>query len=1287
MTLAQPEQQSADQPASAAPERELRGFFRFKSELTVRELSDLCRSLNKALGLTITLEEAQSAQERIQAYVQSMEGRVGEGVDDLLVLWFARRSAVQSALAASKTKGKPKLSSFEIGALFGGSGGATIMALDDLDISHKLVVIDPLDGYYGQPVDPVTGASVDPDTLTRNFKRAGARATDFQIIQGLSEDRKVIAKATQLKYVSGFIDGDHSLLGIHNDWFEYTPSIEIGGYCIVDNYDDPTAIEVTHFMDKVVLTELKDYWTPILKRGQTIVMRKDAEPPAELHERLSRYINIEAIRDNVTWLADRLATTTRQTEERRLQVRNREEKIRQIESDLKRAEAELGLAAAQAQAEAEKTFAPRLTELEKALAEKTGAMEVLNRWHADMKAEQQRARSELVAASEKSARQLKQLESALADAREQLEGLALELDEARADARKFSDERRALASELEAARAQGEAALAASRKDVEAARAEGGKSSRLAEALQQDLKTAKAKAADLLARAQIAERDAGELRGHAARLEDRLNMMEAQAVAPRILLRRLAKAIVVRTLELAGAILPAGAGRATRAAAMRVRHLPRHRPASPAPQPVAPLALPATPESHEAGPPRHDLTFFVNYTFGGQTRYLPRTEFLRHTLRAGRALRQLKGAFKGERCFVMGNGPSLNHQNLGQLRDEFTIGANYIYMNKEKMGFSPTLISFANYLVIQQRLDEILELEDSVKVLPYYLFDDFGAPKDTLIINMQHQTPEFSLDASCYTSTQSTVTYVNLQLAYYLGFDEVCLIGCDNRYIQPDRGKEGTVLTQEEDDPNHFTPAYFKGLKWQKGDMDKMEQLYARAREAFADRGSKVVDCTYNGALTIFEKGDLDTVVRQKPAPSGALIEKAKSAFRDVSRNAARFEPDTVIITVSPDLTDKFGHHYNMDAFLRARAHQAGQELVSLCSINVDRTLADHANWMVPAFSVTSWYSQLQPDVVARKRQTFESELQKGLSVAMAAFEPGTKFILYMYTGNLPLAKSLATVAAQFKNVEAHAHHFYAAMTDMENSEICAEAATQIRDIQRLGARLYLGTPDLVEYFKAKTGCKLEPLGDPSVTFSDAEVEALVASGQTPRERIDGQARVLFPPNMNIEKGYGTVLDAAEAIASSAELSKTFKPVLRVVPRDNTPATLVQRAETLRAKPGIEVLEGVLTDEAFKSATLSADIICITYTVGAFKRRMSGSLTDAIMAAKPIVATRGTYVGNHVERYGCGEVFDEGDVDSLLAALDKVRGNYGHYHKAAIAARTRHFKGRSWDCLYRLLTE
>ena len=43
-------------------------------------------------------------------------------------------------------------------------------------------------------------------------------------------------------------------------------------------------------------------------------------------------------------------------------------------------------------------------------------------------------------------------------------------------------------------------------------------------------------------------------------------------------------------------------------------------------------------------------------------------------------LRSYKNKFAGERCFVVGNGPSLNNMDMSKLSDEYTFGMNRIFL-------------------------------------------------------------------------------------------------------------------------------------------------------------------------------------------------------------------------------------------------------------------------------------------------------------------------------------------------------------------------------------------------------------------------------------------------------------------------------------------------------------------------------------------------------------------------------------------------------------------------------
>lgn len=1446
------------------------GFNRFVPSLSASEIQDFADVLALNFGSAVSAEEVQLAHDRIAGFVHQMRGRVGEGMFDLLLLYFTRRIAAEAFVEKAGAKDAPILRSFEIGTLFGGSTVVSAMAIEDLPIRVKQVAIDPLSGYYGQGVDPVTGLPVVKENVIENFRIARLPLSDIEILAGLSEDPEIIERATRERFISGYIDGDHSYAGIHRDWFNYTPHIEVGGYVIVDNYNDKTAPEVSIFVDGIVLPYLREYYETVLETAQTIVFRKVLEVPEALNRDLAENIPFSAAVRNMDKLRNIAMAAQHSAEERGRALENRTNRVtalvatqEKLQAELRQTQENRDKAARRAEAQqleitqlnersalAEQSEAAansradalgselettqekleqinaalaekregntllhernrRLTELklevdeklraaEAALGEQAGVIEKLNLSNVEQRersAALQKERKAAMARATALERRLQRVDTrreetalelvqvaaqikSLEDKRAALEERALladadlaavksecaaleaalaardqevaswqqkfqesareiaERDAALADVRARADraefESAQLTTELKAVSdsaataltqagedahslkrqlddiqvyaAETEIRVAATQRELKAVEAARQAAQAEITTLSAQLATAQAASGEAEAarraqerKAQDAESDANRAREamraqrkQVSRQEGEIHLLEAQMEAPRILFSRLVRATLARIRQKAAGLFGAPASPAPQLAA-----------ATPAPAaaglPVPAergidIVIPPTPEMHDAGPPQHDQTLFVNYTFGGKTRYLQRHDFLRQTLRAGRALDKLRGAFKGERCFVIGNGPSLNKQNLPQLESEFTIGSNYIYMNKEKMGFYPTIIAFANYLVIKQRMDEIMGLEEPIKALPFYLYDEIGesnngisAPKNSMIINMQHQTPNFSTDASSYTSTQSTVTYVNLQLAHYLGFDRVYLIGVDNRYIQPKHGKEGTVLTQEEDDPNHFTPNYFKGLKWQKGDEEKMESLYVRAKTAFEERGSKVMDCTHEGALTVFEKQDLDTVISASPPPSRQKITHAVTVMRKVTSPEPndQLTPKRVVVTISPDLDDRFGHHFNMDRYLRTIAREKGDELISLCSLKLDPQLRDEHNWLVPAFEGRTWYSLRDERVIRRKANRFTEDLKRAMAVLERAFEPGTHFSLYMYTGNLPLAKAVAEFAQGRPNYDVAVHHFYGAIMDMENPEIVEESRRLIGETLALGARLFLGTDELVDYYEQKTGHRLGYLGDPSVTFSDDEVRAMMkAPADAPADLSKTPAQVFFPPNMNVEKGYLTAVGAARRLVETERLAGQFSPVLRFVPRDSTPDHVVKEAQALRENAKARFVEGVLTDAEFQAITREADIIAIPYTRKAFDRRMSGSLTDALMTAKPIVATKGTYVGNQVERFGCGEVFEDGDADGLVAALERVRANYPAFKKAAIKARREYFRERSWGSLY-----
>jgi hypothetical protein len=232
----------------------------------------------------------------------------------------------------------------------------------------------------------------------------------------------------------------------------------------------------------------------------------------------------------------------------------------------------------------------------------------------------------------------------------------------------------------------------------------------------------------------------------------------------------------------------------------------------------------------------------------------------------------LKNKYAGKRCFIIGNGPSLNKLDLTLLKDEFTFGVNAIYLNYEKMKFHPNFYMVEDSLVAHDRKDEINEYEGpELKFFGAYFDGIFKKDEKTIWLNVimnfdeefndKVDYPLFSTNPLRRVYVCGTVTYLCLQLAYYMGFDEVYMIGFDHNYVIPatavisNKTKGGFDILSTEDDPNHFTPGYFgKGYKWHDPRVDRMELGFAKAKRYFEAAGKKVYNATAGGKLEVFER-------------------------------------------------------------------------------------------------------------------------------------------------------------------------------------------------------------------------------------------------------------------------------------------------------------------------------------------------------------------------------------------------------------------------------------------------
>lgn len=182
------------------------------------------------------------------------------------------------------------------------------------------------------------------------------------------------------------------------------------------------------------------------------------------------------------------------------------------------------------------------------------------------------------------------------------------------------------------------------------------------------------------------------------------------------------------------------------------------------------------------------------------------------------------------------------------------------------MGFYPTYYVVEDILIAEDRAPQINAYHGpNVKFFGNYLSYCIHDAPDVVWLNVRgvnytdyKEFPHFSKNAARMVWVGGTVTYICMQLAYYMGFNRVYLIGFDHSYKIPkdaDVDRQRKEIISKSDDPNHFDPNYFgKGYRWHDPAVEKMETAYRRAGKVFEAAGRKIMNATIGGQLTVFDR-------------------------------------------------------------------------------------------------------------------------------------------------------------------------------------------------------------------------------------------------------------------------------------------------------------------------------------------------------------------------------------------------------------------------------------------------
>ncbi len=222
-------------------------------------------------------------------------------------------------------------------------------------------------------------------------------------------------------------------------------------------------------------------------------------------------------------------------------------------------------------------------------------------------------------------------------------------------------------------------------------------------------------------------------------------------------------------------------------------------------------------------------------------------------------LSRYKDIHSGERCFLIGNAPSLTGDDLNEIADHAipSFGCNKIYLMFPYVRWRPTY-----YVAVDDNVYRDVAPFTVAYDFPAFVRDLFGSEKkEGARINLFRGLderygsgyPNFSTDLTKGLYGGRTVMYEMLQIAAYMGFKEIYLLGVD--FSCGDGNSAHFYKSDKEDILVKEGMAAYR---------EEARHAFISAKRYADSHGIKIYNATRGGYLDVFERVNFDALFEEK---------------------------------------------------------------------------------------------------------------------------------------------------------------------------------------------------------------------------------------------------------------------------------------------------------------------------------------------------------------------------------------------------------------------------------------
>ena len=219
-------------------------------------------------------------------------------------------------------------------------------------------------------------------------------------------------------------------------------------------------------------------------------------------------------------------------------------------------------------------------------------------------------------------------------------------------------------------------------------------------------------------------------------------------------------------------------------------------------------------------------------------------------------IEKFRNIHSGKRCFIVATGPSLLVEDLNTLSDnkEICISMNSIYKMFENTRWRPSYYVAQDFRMMRDK-KEVLRYLDGITAFISDGYAPFCEEEHADNVYINHMglvwdnkgTIPFSENFAQVSYISGTVAYSCIQLAVYMGFNQIYLLGVDCSELGNNYAKYTHCYNEKE----------LVSISYD----DQTLVSYISAKKYADGHGIKIYNATRGGKLEVFERVDFDKII------------------------------------------------------------------------------------------------------------------------------------------------------------------------------------------------------------------------------------------------------------------------------------------------------------------------------------------------------------------------------------------------------------------------------------------